>query len=168
MKQLLIDSIKCIAQNNLIRIMPINNILKEAVQEQNAIGWFQFIEGFWSTKWRQCITQHLNLSKSMKSPLLLLSKTQRRIWMIAWNMWMNRNTTLHKAKKSIHPNDITSLHKEIEYELSLGSDTLPTTYHHLFNFTPDDMKAKPNDIKLIWLYSVWSTRELIDDNYLNN
>ena len=60
---------------------PSNLTLQDALHEQRHIGHLQFIEGFWSSKFQQCQCTHLINIKSLQSSQLLLSKTQRRIWM---------------------------------------------------------------------------------------
>ena len=116
MKNLILNSFKCVQHNNSSTLTPINNILQEAIKEQNEIGWFNFIQGFWSKQWRECQKQYLTLQQSAKSPMLILSKTQRKIWMIAWNMWLHRNSILHEENHSIHPNEVKSLDEVIVYE----------------------------------------------------
>ena len=66
---------------------PANQILHQAIRAQHRIGWQQFLEGFWSLYWRECQINHLQEIKSQKSAVLLMAKTQRKIWMIAWEMW---------------------------------------------------------------------------------
>ena len=96
----------------------------------------------------------------------MLSKTQRRIWMIAWNMWLNRNNTLHKEKLSIHPANIKNLNREIEFEFEQGIQELPTNQQYLFKSSKEELIAKPTHNKLKWIYTVWSARELINESYL--
>jgi hypothetical protein len=61
--------------------------LAKAWSKQRRIGWTSFIEGFWVIEWRACQTTYLKHINSHKSSTLWISRVQRRIWLIAWNMW---------------------------------------------------------------------------------
>ena len=66
---------------------PSNSTLQTAIKEQDNIGWNHFIEGFWFKNFILCQQIHFNTLNITKSTILLLSKTQRRIWQIAWQLW---------------------------------------------------------------------------------
>ena len=93
--------------------LPMHQILQQAIRAQHRIGWKSFIEGFWSTHWRECQETYLAEINSHKSAILWLSKTQQKIWLIAWHMWEHRNEALHKTNQSFHPTVIQSLKDEI-------------------------------------------------------
>ena len=89
--------------------LPSNPTLQNALQEQRHIGHLQFLEGFWSHKFHTCQKTHLNNINSVQSSQLLLSKTQRRIWKIAWASWEHRNNFLHDRNKSFYPKEINDI-----------------------------------------------------------
>ena len=63
--------------------LPSNLTLRTAIREQHDIGWFQFVKGIWSQNFLQTQQDYMHQQNSMKSPQLLMSKLQRRIWHIA-------------------------------------------------------------------------------------
>lgn len=146
--------------------LPSNNLLQMAIQQQNQIGWKQFIEGFWTSKWRECQQQHFDNINSPASSLLLLSKVQRRIWKIAWLMWEHRNHQLHEEMSSCPAVEQTAINDEVQNEWNLGLSMLPDRYRYLFSGTLDTKLQKSYHNKRIWLASVWLARETVDINHL--
>jgi hypothetical protein len=134
-------------------------LLKQAYNQQRRIGWASFIEGFWSRSWRLCQDEYLKSLRSQKSSLLWISRVQRKIWMIAWEMWDHRNMFLHNKGASIHAYEMQALEGEINNEWNTGLDQLPQNYSHLFSGTVQDRMLDTVNNKLMWLISVWSARD---------
>ena len=145
---------------------PSNPTLQSALQEQRHIGQLQFLEGFWSQKFHACQKCHLNNINSVQSSQLLLSKTQRRIWQIAWSLWEHRNNFLHDRNKSFHPKEINDIKLEIKYEWSKGIDELSNKYSTLFSKPLQHILELSHIDKLNWLVTVWTARELYNSAYL--
>ena len=81
--EVIIHNLNCWRENKQPTYIPANILLNKAVKEQRNIGWNHFIEGFWSKHFELCQQSHFESIKTTKSTILLLSKTQRRIWHIA-------------------------------------------------------------------------------------
>ena len=145
--------------------IPNNQLLNQALRVQHRIGWQQFIEGFWSTGWRQCQEQHFKEINSAKSAILWLSKTQRKIWQIAWEMWQHRNEVLHKNNQSIHPTVREALTAEITQQWEEGLSTLPERYSNLFQGSLETKLRLDAFHQRAWLHSVWSARHRINSIY---
>ena len=147
---------------------PTNQILCQAIRVQNRIGWKSFIKGFWSLHWRECQEAHFQEIKSNKSAMLWLSKTQRKIWHIAWEMWQHRNNVLHDNNKSIHPTVRNSLITEITLQWQEGISTLPARYTNLFQGTLEaKLRADPAQQRA-WLHSVWAARTQFNSTYFES
>ena len=144
---------------------PTNPILQQALREQQEIGWSQFIEGFWTKKLLQSQTQHHHDNKIIKSPKLLISQLQRKVWHIAWRMWEHRNLFLHDTNYSFHPQEIKAIDTDIKSEWERGLDALPQQYVTLFNGTLERKLGIPHRDKLKWLATIWALRELQQPNY---
>ena len=82
------------------RNLPVQFLLCKAILQQDRLGWKQFIEGFWSKHWNECQAEYFKAINRPNSSTLLLSKVQRRIWQIAWEMWFHRNQHLHSNSSS--------------------------------------------------------------------
>jgi hypothetical protein len=133
--------------------------LQRAYSQQRRLGWASFIEGYWSKEWRKCQSEYLQRLKSQKSSLLWISRVQRKIWMIAWEMWEHRNTKLHNDGTTIHIYETDALNHEINQEWTTGIDQLPPKYAHLFTGTKEDRLNENIHQKLMWLTSIWTARD---------
>ena len=111
---ILIHYLQTWRSNSTPTYIPSNSTLQTALYQQKHIGHLQFIEGYWSRLFNTCLSTHLNnINNTQSSLLLFLSKTQRRIWQIAWALWEHRNKFLHDRNKSFHPKEIKNLQEEI-------------------------------------------------------
>jgi hypothetical protein len=133
--------------------------LLQAWRKQRCLGWKSFLEGFWALEWRLCQAQYLQFLNSQKSSTLWISRAQRRIWMIAWDMWSHRNKFLHNEGKTIHLFEMAALDDEIRNEWDASTGQLPSHFDHMSSgqliHRLDDMIHH----KLMWLFSVWSARD---------
>ena len=139
---------------------PSNYTLQLALKEQNNIGWNHFIEGFWSKQFSLCQQQHFNTLNITKSTILLLSKTQWRIWQIAWQLWDHQNNILHGDNHTFHPEEIEQISKEIQHEWSTNLSTLPMSYKYLFKDSVQTILNKSHTHRLNWLINVWTIRDI--------
>ena len=83
--------------------------LQKAIRHQDQIGWFNFIEGFLSRKWRELLETHFEQINSKKSPLLWMSRLQQKLWGIMKAMWKDRNDTLHGDGNAVHRHEMRDL-----------------------------------------------------------
>lgn len=127
--------------------------------KQRRIGWTSFIEGYWAKEWRLCQDQYLKQIKSQRSSILWMSRVQRRIWIIAWNLWEHRNRHLHNDGKTIHSVELTSLDAEIRTEWDMGLGQLPPKYSYLFNGSIQQRIEDTVKHKLMWINSLWAARD---------
>ena len=145
--------------------LPLNIHLQQAQTHQAQIGWFRFIEGFWTKEFQQCQQTFLTNSNIDKSSTLLLSKAQRRIQMVAWSLWEQRNSLLHKTNDSFHPKEINEINLEIEYETNKGLDNLNFTFSSLFSDITHTLLEKTHINKLNWLTTIWTICKLDHPSY---
>ena len=115
------------------------------------IGHLQFLQGFWSHNFDTCFKVHLNNLNSLQSSQLLLSKTQRQIWMVAWALWEHRNKFLHDRNKSFHPQEINEIHRDFAIEWNNGLDGLLTKYASLLSKPLPHLLNQSNVHKFNWL-----------------
>ena len=134
-------------------------IVVEAMVEQDRIGWNNFINGFISTKWRVIQKAYLKDLGSMKSPDLWISRFQKRIWWIPWQLWQHRNEFLHNDGKTIHFQETAAVNREIRREYLMTGQGLPRPYQHLFQGNVNDLINQSIFTKQEWLKSVWTARD---------
>ena len=143
----------------LTRMYSFNPAIREAMIEQEGIGWGNLICGFATKKWRSIQTYHMAEHSSRKSPNLWMARLQWRIWEIAWTMWLHRNDHLHHDGKTIHFQEAAAIDSEIQREIDTGLAGLPTTYQYLFNMTPQNRIRQPISSKQEWLTTLWAARD---------
>jgi hypothetical protein len=103
------------------------------------------------------ISPHSNQIK--KSALLWMSRFQKRLFHIVWEMWSHRNRILHDAGDKIHEDTLSSIDDDIRSEWERGLDDLPLRYAHLFSGSlAKNLQLIPNDKKR-WLTSIWAARD---------
>ena len=139
-----------------IHIQPGRNLASQAFRQQSLIGWKNFVEDVWFKNFLIIQDSYFSKQSIQKSASLLLSKVQRRIWHIAWAVWTEKNTFLHQAWHSIHPQDEAHLNKEIACEHRKGLEHLPREYQSVFNIP----------LQKIVTHGVWIARETIYPAYL--
>jgi hypothetical protein len=142
--------------------VPSNNvpaIIIEAMVEQDGIGWFNLLNGFISKKWRIIQKAYLKDLGSFKSPQLWISRFQKRIWEIPWQLWQHRNEFLHNDGTTIHFQEIAAVNREIRTEYLQRGQGLPDHYQYLFHGQLDELLSQNIFHKQEWLKSVWAARE---------
>ena len=93
-----------------------------------------------------------------------MATLQRRIWMIAWKLWSDRNHCLYETEQGI---EIQEVNKVLTEEYKSGLGTLPSQYSHPFCSTLSTLLSHDRFIKQKWLASMWSAREGHSDLQLN-
>ena len=137
----------------------IPQIVMEAMIDQDSIGWYNFTNGFISKKWRITQQAHMKDLRSMRSPDLWMTRLQRRIWEIAWQMWRHRNEFLHNDGTTIHFQETAAMNREIRNEYEIGGNDLPAKYQYLFHGDVEELIQRSIHLKQDWLRSVWVARD---------
>ena len=145
-----------------------NDLIKKVAKEQERIGWHGMFNGFISSKWRQIQSLHFKNLQSTKSPILWMSRFQRRIWIIPWTQWEHRNLYLHQERKLL-PTEIMALDSEITREWYQGLDSLSRSRHsHLFSGNLQQCIRDTTHFKQLWLANVWAARDSADRRLHND
>jgi hypothetical protein len=106
-----------------------------------------------------CQSQHLSQLNSQKSSILWISRVQRKIWHIAWDLWEHRNNYLHNQGTTIHAYEMSALNSETQHEWQTGLDQLLPSYQYLFDGTIIKPLSDSINQKLMWLLSIWAARD---------
>jgi hypothetical protein len=130
-----------------------------AQEEQSTIGWDQMLQGFTSLQWKEIQARHLRSIGSWKSPILWISKFQKRIWEIPWMLWQHRNEFLHSDGSTIHYQETVAINNEIRAEYNIRGGDLPVSYLYLFQQPMEVLLNQPIITRCEWLASVWSARD---------
>lgn len=143
---------------------PQNTTLQQAIKQQDNIGWQNFIEGFWSKKWRTYLEDYFLLKRIQKSALVWMVNLQHQLWNIMRIMWDHRNATLHNDGTTLHQYEMNAINEEIIAEFDKGLANLPhTRYSYLFQGTVQDRLHENLHQKRMWLGSVWTARDRVGE-----
>jgi hypothetical protein len=147
---------------NALTPQPMERTLILAYHQQKQIGWFNFIQGFFSMQWRICQAEYLTRIKSKKSAILWMSRLQQRLYLAIWEMWNHRNQLLHGVGDRVHSSTLATIDTDVHSEWKRGMDNLPLRYAHLFSGTVEkSLQLTPQDKKR-WLTSVWAARDKLN------
>ena len=100
----------------------------------------------------------------MKSATLWMSRVQRRIWEIAWALWMQRNEWLHEDNKSVHFAEASAIHSEIIKEYG-RQQWVPPRYEYLFQKTIQVRLEESRTQQQLWLASVWAAQRQVNSDF---
>ena len=131
----------------------------DLIQDQDTIGWKNFLEGLPSRKWQLLQQRHYNRIGSKRSARRWLIALLKRLNAIAWDQWEHRNGLLHHKD---HPRQVAAirlLHREIAEEWSSGPADLPRSDRSHFRLTFSELFSKPLSYKKSWLLNVHSARQ---------
>ncbi len=131
--------------------------------EQSSLGRGNMFYGIFGKHWYTLQQAYLHQIRSLASPKRWMATLQRRIWMIAWKLWSDRNHCLHETDQGI---EIQVINKILTEEYKSGLGTLPSQYAHLFRSTLATLSSHDRFIKQKWLASIWSARERHSDSQL--
>ena len=111
--------------------------IKEAYHHQKRLGFANMTLGFVSPLWGDAQQKYLEKLKKRNSGKTWLAAPIKKLWLVSWDMWDNRNGILH-AKDSFeaHKAEHDALNKRIKDQYNKGSDSLPV---HKAALTEDKM-----------------------------
>ena len=95
-----------------------------------------------------------------KSARRMLAQLQKRLWKICWNIWEHRNSFVHNRNQNLNNKTILDINQEIHNEYTLHLDMLPQRLAPLFSLDVLTLIAKPQNDKMKWLFTVWSSRDV--------
>ena len=120
--------------------------------KQHRIGWSLPFTGFWHRDWCTAQQAHCNRRESQRTGTLWLTRVIRRIWVIPWTLWLERNDQLHRHHK-------TNQHLEIQAEVRRivqAKSTYPLSVQQLMT-APSHLLAKPPLQLKAWLSKFCTT-----------
>ena len=135
--------------------------LREAIQEQDRIGWENFLLGRVSTKIRDFQQRHYEHQNSRKTGAAWCSKLINQLWLMIWKMWEHRN---HINTSTITPQqrrERGQLLTEVRREFAKGRTTLLKEDHYLLE-NRDRIVAYPLQDLEDWLNRVQQARAAND------
>ena len=106
--------------------------IRAAVKEQNdGLGWTNFVLGRWSPKWQEVQQQYLTSIQSRKSSLRWAAAVIHKLLMTVWNVWDFRNNINQGKNGPEYLLKKEDLRQKISEEYSLGITNLLSKDQHL-------------------------------------
>jgi hypothetical protein len=131
------------------------DFLATAYQEQNDIGWYNFLQGRISNYWVKIQSAYYEKLASRRTGHTWASNLIRRLWDISWNMWNNRNDILHNIHTEADTRLSHKLDKRVRKEFSLDIDGLAPLHHYMLRRTRLALILLwDNNEKVAWLNTI--------------
>ena len=131
-----------------------------AVEEQYAIGWYQFLPGRISHVFIDAQASHYAKIQCQKSAQTWATSLIRQVWKITWSMWDNRNEILHNKTTPQKRREKEYLMAQVEDQFALGPEGLLNTDRAKLR---DKNKIKNLDIPemRLWIKSMELARDTV-------
>ena len=101
---------------------PPPEFVRQAVEEQNNIGWENFTMGIISSRWQVIQARHYKYIKTKKSSKRWTTMLIRKPWEMSWDQWQHCCRILHNPRQSQCAAD-TNLDEAIHDQIQEGAPT---------------------------------------------
>ena len=128
--------------------------LQDASETQTRIGPNAFFEGCVTHKWENIQRVHLQAIRSKRSPVRWVRELIKKLWLISWDMWANRNGWIH-TETTVREEQITKqLNEEITElrEQGQANRFLPRLERTIFRQPLEELHKKTDYQKRIWIH----------------
>ena len=88
-----------------------------------------------------------------------MSKILRKVWTLQHNMWVHRNSFVHKGKVSIHQREEDAIRRVVREEFIIGRNGLSAEYSQLFQGEREHLVNQNGNVLRQWLANVWAGRD---------
>lgn len=132
---------------------------KEALKNQDDIGWYPFLMGHVSNHWKGVQQDYYNSLALDNTGKQWVKQLILQLFNISWDMWDHRNNIKHKTLNPITLREIAILDTRIREEFELGSQELLSRDKRWFSKPHKVIIAKFTKVeKEQWLASVSNAR----------
>jgi hypothetical protein len=129
--------------------------LKETSETQIKIGPNAFFEGCITYKWEKIQRVHLIAVRSKRSPARWTRELIKKLWLISWDMWANRNGWIHNEKRVKEQQISKQLNEEIRTvrENGLANRFLPRLERAIFRQSLEELQQQTDYQKRVWIHT---------------
>jgi hypothetical protein len=106
--------------------------IREAVEQQDEIGWSNMIEGWVAIGWTEVQEAYYRSLGSRRTGLRWTVAIINKLWDIAWDLWEQRNGILHDKEYQEQLQNLPGINNEVRYQYQKGGATLPRRLWFLF------------------------------------
>jgi hypothetical protein len=133
---------------------------QEFAKSQDVIGWDNFVVGIVSSKLLQIQSLHLTESNLSFRAMRWITGFITQLLQVMHTQWIYRCVLVHDRTTgmliSTHKEDLL---KEIEYQLTLGPNTLAEEDRFLLGWNFDDLTTTTGEHQEYWLLAIKAARE---------
>jgi hypothetical protein len=147
-------------QGHLQMTTALNPLLPQALQEQHSIGWFPFVEGLISTKWRKAQALHYSSIDTRRTSHQWSRRLIQLLHTLTDNLWQHRNEVKHVTEQPRQKRMRLELKQEIIKEFMTGPAGLPQgDAARFFNRNIVTLLQHTTHYKLAWLHQLAQARQ---------
>ena len=121
--------------------------LREAIAEQDSIGWENFLLGRVSTKFITVQQVHYTNIGSRKTGSKWATKLIRQLWLVVWKMWEHRNHINNTDLTQQQRRERAQLLGQVNQEFTKGRHGLQKEDRHLLRRKDDIVKYSLPELK---------------------
>ena len=137
--------------------------IREAVEQQDEIGWSNMIEGWVAIGWTEVQEAYYRSLGSRRTGLRWTVAIINKLWDIAWDLWEQRNGILHDKEYQEQLQNLPGINNEVRYQYQKGGATLPRRLWFLFEGPLEELLETSMKYKQKWLRSVMVARRAADE-----
>jgi len=139
-----------------------NRMLQEAVQQQDLIGWWSFLQGRITQKFEQVMEEHYQQIVTEKKHNKWTRKLIQQMWELQRQLWEHRNNIEHNEMTPAKQQQLEVRMARARDELQVGCADLQRQDRHLFAEPESVLSMTLSDLTL-WLKDVSLARRSVDD-----
>ena len=139
-----------------------NRMLQEAVQQQDLIGWWSFLQGRITQKFEQVMEEHYQQIVTEKKHNKWTRKLIQQMWELQRQLWEHRNNIEHNEMAPAKQQQLEVRMARARDELQVGCADLQRQDRHLFAEPESVLSMTLSDLTL-WLKDVSLARRSVDD-----
>ena len=130
---------------------------------QKGIGWRNALGGSLSNLWKEIQHNYYIFIGSRKTGVRWVSTLIKKLWLISWDQWADRNNILHESPLADDLSGALTLDRSITMEWNKGTVNMPQRVKRTFPQSVDSILHAPLEKKKKWFTLVRSFREMIGE-----
>ena len=139
-----------------------NRLLREAVQQQDLIGWWSSLQGQISQKFERIMEEHYKQILTRKKHNKWTRTLIQQIWELQRQLWEHRNNVEHTQMTPAKQQQLDIMMARARDELQVGCTDVQCQDCYLFAKPESKLSMTLTDLAL-WLKEVQLARRTVDD-----
>ena len=128
--------------------------LRAAILEQDDIGWYNFLMGRLSVRWRDVQHRYYEWLQRRNTGKAWLQALIKKVWEVSWDMWDHRNEVRTTTITPATMRETENLNEQIIEQFEEGAAGLGQKDHHLLAKPLAHVLGYDLDHKSQWLESI--------------